>query len=49
MTAIDLSRKTFQQIKMNYAWACVYNFIGKRKEKKPNEKKKRRNKGKGKP
>jgi Cu+-exporting ATPase len=27
VTAVDLSRKTFRQIRLNYVWACVYNFL----------------------
>ncbi len=28
IVAIDLSRKTFQRIKINYAWATLYNLLG---------------------
>jgi len=28
VVAIDLSRKTFNRIRLNYAWAMVYNLIG---------------------
>ena len=28
ITAIDLSRKTFSRIRMNYIWALGYNIIG---------------------
>lgn len=28
VTAIDLSRKTFNRIRLNYLWAIVYNVIG---------------------
>jgi len=28
ITAIDLSKQTFYRIRMNYIWACIYNFIG---------------------
>eukprot|EP00010_Vexillifera_abyssalis_P000574 CAMPEP_0201560612 /NCGR_PEP_ID=MMETSP0173_2-20130828/78358_1 /ASSEMBLY_ACC=CAM_ASM_000268 /TAXON_ID=218659 /ORGANISM="Vexillifera sp., Strain DIVA3 564/2" /LENGTH=1181 /DNA_ID=CAMNT_0047975069 /DNA_START=33 /DNA_END=3578 /DNA_ORIENTATION=- len=28
IAAIDLSRKTFKRIKLNYLWACLYNFAG---------------------
>ena len=28
VTAIDLSRKTFKRIKLNYVWAMVYNLVG---------------------
>ena len=28
ITAIDLSRVTFRRIKMNYAWALIYNILG---------------------
>ncbi|KAK8936200.1 putative copper-transporting ATPase HMA5 [Platanthera zijinensis] len=28
ITAIDLSRKTFSRIRMNYIWALAYNIIG---------------------
>ncbi|CAD6340839.1 unnamed protein product [Miscanthus lutarioriparius] len=28
ITAIDLSRKTFFRIRMNYVWALGYNVIG---------------------
>lgn len=28
VTAIDLSRKTFNRIRLNYLWAIIYNLIG---------------------
>lgn len=28
ITAIDLSRKTFTRIKVNYVWAFLYNLLG---------------------
>lgn len=28
ITAIDLSRATFSRIRINYAWACLYNLLG---------------------
>lgn len=28
ITAIDLSRKTFNRIRLNYIWATVYNLLG---------------------
>ncbi|OMJ22887.1 Copper-transporting ATPase 2 [Smittium culicis] len=28
VTALDLSRTIFQRIRLNYIWACMYNFIG---------------------
>jgi len=28
ITAIDLSRKTFNRIRLNYIWACLYNILG---------------------
>lgn len=28
ITAIDLSRATFNRIRINYAWACLYNLCG---------------------
>ncbi len=28
ITAIDLSRKTFNRIRLNYIWASVYNLLG---------------------
>lgn len=28
ITAIDLSRATFNRIRINYAWACLYNLLG---------------------
>ena len=28
ITAIDLSRATFNRIRVNYAWACLYNLLG---------------------
>jgi len=28
VTAIDLSKRTFRRIKMNYVWACAYNLVG---------------------
>jgi Cu+-exporting ATPase len=28
LTAIDLSRKTFNRIRLNYLWACLYNVSG---------------------
>lgn len=28
VTAIDLSKKTFSRIKLNYLWATVYNVCG---------------------
>jgi len=28
ITAIDLSQKTFQRIRINYIWACLYNILG---------------------
>mmetsp|Transcript_30245 Transcript_30245/g.58122 ORF Transcript_30245/g.58122 Transcript_30245/m.58122 type:complete len:1009 (+) Transcript_30245:178-3204(+) len=28
LTSIDLSRKTFNRIRMNYVWAMGYNFLG---------------------
>lgn len=28
VTAIDLSKKTFNRIKINYMWAMIYNLCG---------------------
>jgi hypothetical protein len=28
ITAIDLSRKTFNRIRLNYIWATLYNVLG---------------------
>lgn len=28
ITAIDLSRKTFNRIRLNYLWAMIYNLVG---------------------
>lgn len=28
ITAIDLSKKTFKRIKLNYLWAIIYNALG---------------------
>lgn len=28
ITALDLSRKTFFRIRLNYLWALLYNCIG---------------------
>lgn len=28
ITAIDLSRKTFNRIRLNYIWASIYNLLG---------------------
>jgi len=28
ITAIDLSKKTFARIKLNYLWAIIYNLLG---------------------
>jgi Cu+-exporting ATPase len=30
ITAIDLSRKTFNRIQLNYLWAMIYNLVGTR-------------------
>ncbi len=28
ISAIDLSRKTFNRIRLNYVWATIYNLLG---------------------